>query len=61
MRSVARSRSASDRARHLGERQMGGHQRDPQVAGQQHHHRQRRAGSRGEILGVAGECDSRRP
>ena len=59
MRSVARRRSACDRARHLRKRQVGGHQRDPQPAVHQHHDRQRRAGPRGQILGVAGECEAR--
>ena len=58
MRSVAAQPLAGDRPRHVGQRQMGRDQRNPQVAGHQHHHRQRRAGARGEILGVAGEGEA---
>ena len=50
-----------DRPRHLGERQVGGHQRDAQTFALQQHHRQRRARPRSEIFGMAGELRSRHP
>jgi hypothetical protein len=47
MRMVVRSRS---------ERQMGRHQRHPQLTAEQQHDRHCRTGPRSEIFGVAGEC-----
>ena len=48
-----------DRARDLGERQMGGDERHAQGGVLQHHHGQGGAGSRREVLGVSREIEAR--
>ncbi len=57
-RRVRSSAFASDRARHLAQRQVRGRERHAQVPGHQHHHRMRAAGCRREVFRVTREGDA---